>query len=302
MKVLVVEDSRSISHLIQAFVQDLGHEVTVAETGERALELFTPEDTDLILMDIELPGINGFEVTRRVRDKLQKNWIPIIFLSAQNSDEHFVEGIRAGGDAYLYKPVNGPVLQSMVSAMGRIASVQDELQRVNNKLEEMAYLDPLTGLFNRRGMLRHLSREWGRALRSQKTLSLLVMDVDHFKAYNDHYGHLEGDRCLEKIGQSLTDSLMRAADIACRYGGEEFLVLLPETELAGAIEVAKRIQQVLHDAALPHEKSATSDRVTMSIGVVEKGDEITPEELIRRADQYLYKAKEQGRNAWYAGD
>ncbi|MDX1451426.1 MAG: diguanylate cyclase [Oleiphilaceae bacterium] len=302
MKVLVVEDSRSISHLIQAFIMDLGHEVIVADTGEKALEVFEPEGFDLVLMDIELPGINGFEVTRRIRENLGKKWIPIIFLSAQNSDEHFVEGIKAGGDAYLYKPVNGPVLQSMVSAMGRIASVQEALHQANAKLEEMAYLDPLTGLYNRRGMLKHLSREWGRALRNNTTVSLLVMDVDHFKAYNDHYGHLEGDRCLEQIGKVLTQCLKRAADIGCRYGGEEFLVLLPETDRQGAIEVAKRMQAALKAEAIPHEKSPTDGLVTMSIGVVEKQQEVTPEDLIRRADQYLYEAKARGRNTWHAGD
>lgn len=159
MKVLVVEDSRSISHLIEAFVVDLGHTVQVAETGELALQLFDPDTTDLILMDIALPGIDGYAVTREIRSRLGQKWIPIIFLSAQLGDEHFVEGIKAGGDAYLYKPVNGPVLQSMVSAMGRIALMQQELQDANARLQEMAFLDPLTGLYNRRGMLSHLEKE-----------------------------------------------------------------------------------------------------------------------------------------------
>lgn len=302
MNVLVVEDSRSISHLIKAFVNDLGHDVAVAATGEEALQLFDPDTIDLVLMDIALPGIDGYEVTRRIRAQLGDKWIPIIFLSAQLGDEHFVEGIQAGGDAYLYKPVNGPVLQSMVAAMGRIGAAQQALQDANDKLQEMAFLDPLTGLYNRRGLLNHLEKEWGRARRNRTALSVLVMDVDHFKAYNDHYGHLEGDRCLEQIGETIAKNLHRAADVACRYGGEEFLLLLPDTAREGAIEVAKRIQLAFQEAALAHEKSPTCDHVTVSIGIAERGDEGGPEALIRKADQYLYKAKELGRNTWFAGD
>lgn len=302
MNVLVVEDSRSISHLIKAFVNDLGHDVAVAATGEEALQLFDPDTIDLVLMDIALPGIDGYEVTRRIRTQLGDKWIPVIFLSAQLGDEHFVEGIQAGGDAYLYKPVNGPVLQSMVAAMGRIGAAQQALQDANDKLQEMAFLDPLTGLYNRRGLLNHLEKEWGRARRNRTALSVLVMDVDHFKAYNDHYGHLEGDRCLEQIGETIAKNLHRAADVACRYGGEEFLLLLPDTAREGAIEVAKRIQLAFQEAALAHEKSPTSEHVTVSIGIAELHDEAGPEALIRKADQYLYKAKEQGRNTWFAGD
>lgn len=296
MNVLIVEDSRSLRITIQVCVEDLGHKALCAETGEEGLEIFNNSNVDLILMDINLPGINGFEVTRRIREQLKNDWIPIIFLSAQNSDDAFIEGIGAGGDAYLFKPVNAAVLQSMVSAMGRIASIQDQLQEANRQLESMAYFDPLTKLLNRRGMMNAMEREWSRSKRNKLELSILLLDVDHFKAYNDFYGHLEGDRCLESISETLQNATLRPADMACRFGGEEFLVLLPETSQQGAREVGLRILEALRDAKLPHEKSNTAEYVTVSIGVASNIDQTDIESMIKSADEHLYEAKAAGRN------
>jgi diguanylate cyclase (GGDEF)-like protein len=296
MNVLIVEDSRSLRITIQACVEDLSHTALCAATGEEGLEIFKNSDVDLVLMDIELPGINGFEVTRRIRELLKNDWIPIIFLSAQNSDADFIEGIGAGGDAYLFKPVNAAVLQSMVSAMGRIAGVQEQLQEANRQLESMAYVDPLTKLLNRRGMMNSMEREWSRSNRNNLALSILLLDVDHFKAYNDFYGHLEGYRCLERISETLQKATLRPADIACRFGGEEFLVLLPETSAQGAREVGVRILAALKEEKLPHETSSTVDYVTVSIGVASNVDHTDIESMIRAADEHLYQAKAAGRN------
>ncbi len=295
MNILVVDDSRSIRQIISAYINDLGFTAVEAIDGEDGLAKFQKQNINLVLMDIEMPGISGYEVTRRLRKSLADKWLPIIFLSSNKSDDHFVEGINAGGDAYLFKPVNGPVLQSMVSAMARIAAMQEKLEDVNRRLEEIAYLDPLTGLHNRRSMLHSLDREWGRAKRNGKPLSVVIIDADHFKAYNDYYGHVAGDKCLLEVAEAIKVNTLRPGDMGFRYGGEEFFVLLPETDLPGAVHVAERIRQALEERNIPHEKSSHG-RMTISLGVATKTDQKSSEEFIKSADSLLYKAKENNRN------
>ncbi len=296
MNVLLVEDSKAIRHLVAAYVEEVGHKVLMAETGEIALELFDQEHIDLVLMDIELPGIDGFEVTRRMRARLANEWLPIVFLSSNSSDQHFVKGIKAGGDAYLAKPVNGPVLQSMVQAMGRIASIQEQLQKVNEELSRLAHVDALTELTNRRGFIMNYGREWGRASREGSTLSVVMIDIDSFKAYNDNYGHVDGDDCLRRVAQAMGSCILRPADVVARYGGEEFIVLLPNTSIEGAMLVAERLRKVVNDEAIPHAHALVGNTVSVSLGVAEKTEGQTPDGLLEAADKNLYKAKEGGRN------
>lgn len=296
MNVLLVEDSRAIRHLVTAYVEEVGHRVLSVDSGESALELFNKEHIDLVLMDIELPGIDGFETTRRMRARLSDVWLPIVFFSSNTSDQHFIEGIKAGGDAYLTKPVNGAVLQSMVKAMGRIALAQEQLQRANNELLRLAHIDALTELTNRRGFIMSYGREWGRASREKEPLSVVLIDVDFFKAYNDQYGHLAGDDCLRLVAKTLAKSLLRPADIIARYGGEEFVVLLPNTDLDGAMLVAERLREAVASQRQKHESSIIADYVTVSVGVAEKEEGQLPDDLLEKADKYLYQAKESGRN------
>jgi len=297
MNVLVVDDSRSIRSIVGAYITELGHTTVDADSGEAALALFHQHDIDLVLMDIEMPGINGYDVTRKLRRDLGDSWLPIIFLSSNKSDDHFIEGITAGGDAYLFKPVNGPMLQSMVAAMGRIASIQEKLEHANKQLEKMAFLDPLTGLNNRRSMLASLNNEWGRANRNGYPLSVIILDADDFKSYNDFYGHIAGDKCLVNIAEVLQKFLLRSSDMSFRYGGEEFFVMLPETSLEGAVIVAERLRKAIEDAAIKHERSSNQGIITVSLGVAAKSPlHNTPEELIKSADKLLYQAKDNGRN------
>ena len=296
MNVLLVEDSRAIRHLVTAYVEEVGHRVLSAESGESALELFDKEQIDLVLMDIELPGIDGFEVTRRMRARLSDDWLPIVFLSSNSSDQHFVKGIKAGGDAYLSKPVNGPVLQSMVQAMGRIASIQEQLQKVNGELSRLAHVDVLTELTNRRGFFTSYDREWGRASREKEPLTIILIDIDSFKVYNDNYGHLEGDDCLRRVAQSMANNVLRPTDIIARYGGEEFVVLLPNTSQEGALLVAERLRGAVEQQKIPHAHSPASQYVTVSVGVAGKREEHDQNGLLESADRCLYRAKDSGRN------
>lgn len=296
MNVLLVEDSRAIRQLVSAYVEEVGHRVLSAESGESALELFDREQVDLVLMDIELPGIDGFEVTRRLRARLSFDWIPIVFLSSNSSDQHFIEGIKAGGDAYLSKPVNGLVLQSMVQAMGRIASIQEQLQKVNGELNRLAHVDVLTELTNRRGFFTSYDREWARATRESESLAVILIDIDSFKTYNDHCGHLAGDDCLRRVAQAMARSVLRPTDVIARYGGEEFVVLLPNTTESGAILVAERLRESVEEMCVPHAHSLAANYVTVSLGVAEMLEDHEPSGLLELADKHLYKAKESGRN------
>ncbi|UZE95671.1 GGDEF domain-containing response regulator [Alkalimarinus alittae] len=296
MNVLLVEDSRAIRELVTAYIEEMGHRVVTAETGESAMELFDKKQINLVIMDIQLPGIDGFEVTRRIRARLFGDWLPIVFLSSNSSDAHFVEGINAGGDAYLAKPVNGPVLQAMVRAMGRIVEIQEQLQKTNEKLSQLAHIDALTELNNRRGFVLLYGREWARSSRESLPLSVIMIDIDSFKAYNDNYGHLAGDDTLRLVAKTLLSSLLRPTDIVARYGGEEFVVLLPNTTLEGSMRVAERLRGTIENQMISHEFSSTGNYLTISAGCAEKVKDQAATQLIDKADQNLYKAKENGRN------
>ncbi len=300
MKVLIVEDDRAVMMLTSAYIRSFGHEIETAVSGEEALEKFDPNHIDMVLMDYMLPGINGFETTMRLREIYEDEWFPIIFLTSAHEDEHLSQGLAAGGDDYLYKPVTPVVLEAKLKAMQRIVSMQQELLSVNKQLEQLSVMDGLTQIYNRRGFDRAMESEWKRMQRDKNQLTLLLIDVDYFKKFNDHYGHQAGDDCLIQIAKALDEQLYRPADITARYGGEEFAVLLPGTDTAGAEEVAKRILQVVHAMAIPHEKSDVADHVTISIGVASSDQNLNDsiENLIKSTDKTLYQAKRDGRNRY----
>ena len=299
MKVLIVEDDRAVMMLTSAYIRSFGHEVEQAMSGEEAIEKFDPNHIDLIIMDYMLPGINGFETTIKLRETYEDEWFPILFLTSAHDDEHLSQGLAAGGDDYLYKPVTPVVLEAKLKAMQRIVTMQQELLDANKQLEQLSFLDGLTQIYNRRGFDRAIKSEWKRMKRDKNQLTLLMMDVDYFKKFNDHYGHQAGDDCLKQIATAIEGELFRPADITARYGGEEFAVLLPGTDTVGAIEVAKRVIKAVRKLAIPHDQSEVADHVTMSIGLASSTETIDDiKELIEAADQTLYRAKQDGRNRY----
>lgn len=301
MRVLLVEDDRAVMMVTKAYIESFGHEVVFAMDGESALKLFDPNNIDLVLMDYILPGIDGFETTSNLRKTYPDQWFPIIFLTSAKNDEHLALGLEAGGDDYLYKPVTPVVLESKIKAISRIVDMQKDLLSANKKMEQLSYLDGLTHIFNRRGFDRAITSEWKRMTRDGNSLSFLMIDVDFFKKYNDHYGHQAGDDCLKTIAAALEKELYRPADIVARYGGEEFAVLLPGTDLSGAREVAKRFVQNICAMKIPHIESDISEFVTISVGIAtsDKYENKTVEQLIKSADEALYSAKSNGRNRSY---
>jgi len=303
MKILVVDDSRAIRQVVAECIKTLGHQVAYAENGEQCLQYIAEHDVDLILMDVEMPNLNGIEATKAVRELKKADWFPIIFLTTRSDDDAFVNGILAGGDAYLAKPLNPVRLQFTVIAMERIYMMrqrlnkaQRELQRVNQELERLSFFDQLTGVANRRNFDITLEKQFLLSRRNRSPLSLIICDIDYFKRYNDSYGHQQGDDCLKKVAASMQAQISRPTDLVCRYGGEEFAVILPDTHDDGGQLLAERMRQAVAAENLPHTQS-TAGVVTISLGIATyHGQYLKAEQLIKAADEALYKAKELGRN------
>jgi len=306
MKILVVDDSKFIRMVVTECIVSMGHEIINVENGDEAIDYISENDVDLVLMDVEMPGRNGFDITLAIRTMKVDDWFPIIFLTTKVDDDSFARGILAGGDAYLPKPINPLRLQLTVTAMERIymmrqklQSAQKDLLQANKELERLALYDQLTGLANRRNFDETLERQFKLSARNKSALSLIICDIDFFKIYNDTYGHLAGDECIQQISQAIKKAIYRPTDLACRYGGEEFALILPETPLEGARHIAELIRQQVIELGVVHESSPASGSVTLSLGVatayLEAGVE-SPEELINAADIALYLAKESGRN------
>jgi len=304
MLVLIVDDSKVIRLLVAECVAELGHDVVYMESGAEAVEYIKIHSPDLIMMDVEMPGINGFEATKQIREIKGEDWFPIIFLSTKIDDESYQKGILAGGDAYLEKPIQPLRLQLQIKAMERIymmrqklKSAQEDLLLANEKYRHLSLFDELTGLANRRNFDRTLAKEFKLAQRDKKPLSIIIADIDFFKIYNDTYGHQAGDECLSAVAKALSSGVTRPADLGCRYGGEEFTFILPSTDLKGARELAERIRKSVNELQIDHAGSKVSPHVSLSLGVsTYNGQFSSGEEITKQADAALYQAKESGRN------
>lgn len=307
MKALVIDDTLTSAMLVGHQLRKMGIEPVIARDGLSGVEMFKEHRPDLVLLDVMMPGIDGYEVAKRIR-QLERDgeWTPIIFVSGRNAEEDIERAIAVGGDDYLVKPVSEVVLAAKVKAMQRFAQMRLSLVVLTRRLDEMnreltriSSVDGLTGIPNRRQYDESLSREWGRAMRNGSALSVLMCDVDDFKKYNDHYGHQAGDECLQRVASVLAASAKRPTDMAARYGGEEFSVILPDTHLQGALQVAESIRQGVERLAMPHAACGSSEVVTVSVGVasvVPARDKHEIAFLVRLADAGLYQAKSQGRN------
>ncbi len=313
LKVLLVEDSKVAIKAIIGYLDDLGVQLLVAENGSAAIDLFRRERPDIILLDIILPDITGYEVAKQIR-KLQgkDDWTAIIFLSVMSKEDDLARGIEAGGDDYLIKPVGRVVLQAKVAAMYRLVRMQralvqlteqlnqanEQLNLANMELHRVSMTDGLTGIPNRRVFDELLVREWRRCARLQKPISVVMLDVDYFKKFNDRYGHQAGDVCLKTTARVISNSIPRASDLAARYGGEEFVLILSETDSEGALAVADRIREQVAGLRMPNEDSPYQC-VTLSCGIstVVPRDDMPVERLVKSADNALYLSKKQGRNS-----
>jgi len=298
MKILLVEDSPTLRHATSTYIRNAGHEPIVATCGEEALQMVDKNPVDMIIMDVEMPGLDGFETTRLIREWLGDHWIPIIFVTGHSEENSLREGIDAGGDDYLIKPVSSVILIAKIRAMERIVTMRNQLNTANQELLHLSQKDSLTNLFNRRTFDMKADEYWRMATRTQEPVTVLLLDIDHFKLYNDEYGHQAGDECIRLISTALRRCLNRPGDIVARYGGEEFIALLPNTPEKGALYVAEHIRKTIEALHIRHRGSRESDRVTVSIGVslanVTTGTNLSRQ--ISQADKALYRSKHQGRN------
>lgn len=305
MKILVVEDTLSSQLLICEILSQHGHAPVPCQNGAEALARFDAEKPDLVLLDVILPDTDGFSVAQHLRQReSQADWTPIIFLTMLDNDADMARGIAAGGDDYLFKPVSEVVLIAKIRAMQRIIQMRTSLvvlarrlDAANRELRRLSSVDGLTGIANRRQFDESMDREWRRTQRTGSELGLLLCDVDHFKLFNDRYGHQAGDDCLRLVARCIATTLDRGGDLAARYGGEEFAVILPDTSLGGSIFVAERLRQSVAQLKIPHPDSSHGS-VTLSIGVAaaSANRQMPYQTLIRQADQALYRAKDAGRN------
>jgi diguanylate cyclase (GGDEF)-like protein len=307
MKVLIVDDFSTIRAAMRGLVQQMGHSVIEAEDGSKALKVYAQDRPDLVLIDVVMPVMDGYEAARQMRQDRPDEWVPIIFLSSKEADQDLDRAIEAGGDDYLVKPVSFVVLNAKIRALQRIEATRvklletsRQLAAANLELENLSRQDGLTGLANRRHFDSYLLTEVKRASREHQPLSLILADVDYFKAFNDCYGHQAGDDCLRQIASALKAVGRRPADLAARYGGEEFAIVLPSTAMEGAIDVAKALARTIEQTAIPHARSGVGDKLSVSQGVASliPAHDSKPETLIGFADQALYQAKQQGRNRY----
>ncbi|HZF20620.1 MAG TPA: diguanylate cyclase [Burkholderiales bacterium] len=305
MKVLIVDDSPTIRAALRTLVEKMGHSVIDAEDGSKGLATYRDSRPDLVLIDVVMPVMDGYDAARQMRQIRPDEWIPIIFLSSKEADQDLDRAIEAGGDDYLVKPVSFVVLNAKIRALQRIEATRvklldtsRELAAANRELENLSRQDGLTGIANRRHFDSYLLTEMKRASRERQPLSLILADVDYFKAYNDYYGHQAGDDCLRQVASALKSVGKRPADLAARYGGEEFAIVLPATALEGAVDVAKSLARAIEGLAIAHVRSGVSDKISLSQGVASlvPGNDTRPESIIELADQALYQAKQQGRN------
>ena len=295
-RILVVDDNQDNVEIVSIRLRSRGYEIREAGDGARALEMVHEQPPDLILLDVMLPDIDGYEISRRIKNDETLPFIPIILVTARDSTQDKVAGLDAGADDYLTKPINFPELEARVRSMLRIKRLQDELEEKNRELQRLSISDGLTGLFNHRHIHGLLDEEFERARRSGDPLTVAMFDLDRFKAINDTYGHQAGDRVL----QQLADILRRTArdiDRLGRYGGEEFMVILPETDIENGAVFVERVRQEVarHSFVIGRDKSIT---MTISAGVATFPHELvgSPQTLVRLADEALYAAKAMGRD------
>lgn len=304
MKVLLADDSSSSRKLIRAYTEEAGHQVITVDNGQQVVDAFREQRPDLVLLDVNMPIKDGIEAAKEIRmlTDSEQDWVPIIFLSAISQPEAIAQGIDAGGDDYLTKPIDAVVLNAKLRAMERIANMRLQLHQANRDLKMMAVKDGLTGLFNRRHFDETMLRELKRATRSSSPLSLILCDIDNFKSYNDKYSHQGGDDCLRAIANAMMKVSVRPGDLAARYSGDKFSFILPDTDLRGAQIMAESMRQTVASLAISHADSSVKDHVTLSFGVAtiqpqkDQSIEVLMRVMIETADQGLSRAKHNGRN------
>lgn len=289
-KILIVDDSPLNIQVLNEVLR-VEYRTFFATSGRDALRVAVTVVPDLILLDIAMPEMDGYEVCRLLKNDPCLKDVPVIFVSSMTSDDDESVGLELGAVDYVAKPFNPAIVRLRVRN-------HLELKRQRDLLGRLSLMDGLTGIANRRALDDYFGREWRRALRGEAELAVVMLDIDHFKRYNDCYGHIAGDDCLKRVAAILDATLVRPGDFVARYGGEEFVCILPDTGEEGAMVAAERLREAVASLRIPHEASPVAPVVTISLGVATAlpGKGMAPETLLKEADDLLYCAKNEGRN------
>ena len=289
-KVMIIDDTPMNLELLKIALTS-EYDITIVINGKDALDIAYKNPPDIILLDVAMPGMDGYEILSKLRENEQTKDVPVVFLTALQDMESEEYGLKLGAIDFIRKPFSIPIVKAKLKN-------HLDLKKYKDFLKEISLIDPLTKTPNRRRFDEALSEEIKKANRSNSFLSLLMLDIDNFKKYNDTYGHIEGDECLIKIAKELKKTLKRPSDLVARWGGEEFTCLLPETDRKGAVKVAEKLRKAIRGLAIPHETSEVARVVTVSIGIVTlfPNDKLSKEDLLKQADDALYRAKDLGRD------
>lgn len=289
--VLLVDDVPANLDVLLEHLQGDGVRLLAATSGREALSLAQKRPPDLILLDVMMPGMDGYEVLKRLKEHTATRDVPVIFVTAMSDSVDEARGLALGAVDYIAKPFVVPVLKARVNN-------HLELKRKSDLLAQLALVDGLTGVANRRQMELTLESEWARCLRNGCPLSVIMIDVDHFKAYNDHFGHGQGDGCLRDVAKALHGASRRAGELLARYGGEEFVVVLPNSDTEDARHTAEALRNCVLQQRMPHPGSSVGHCVTISLGVATAmpSKSTTVNRMMEMADTALYQAKQAGRN------
>lgn len=289
--ILIVDDDIAIKESVEEYLKILNYTVASASNADQALETLKSFKPDIVLTDIMMQGMDGLELTRRIKNSYQTD---VMVMTGYSAEYSYEEAVQAGASDFIFKPFRFEELDLRIKRVLREAELQKERSDLMKKLEKLAITDALTGLYNSRHFFSQIKTEIKRYSRYSRALSLLILDIDFFKDYNDSWGHLEGDRVLMGIGKTI-NSCMRSMDTAYRYGGEEFAILLPETKLKKACVVGARIKDNISSQVFEPE-SGVQKSVTVSIGATELLEGEDFRSFISRTDKALYKSKDTGRN------
>jgi len=296
-KILIVDDTPSNVKLLSMMLAQK-YDIRTVTNGRQALSEVSVVMPDLILLDIQMPDIDGYEVCQKLKANDSTHDIPIIFISGLDEVLDKVKAFEVGGVDYVTKPFQIKEVLARVQNQITIRQLQKQLQSQNLELQRLVHIDGLTQVANRRRFDGYLTQEWRRHIRDHQCLSLILGDVDYFKNFNDSYGHYEGDVCLQRVAQAISQAARRPGDLVARYGGEEFAIVLANTDLVGAIQVAEAILEEVKNLQIPHNQSCIAPHVTLSMGLSSTvpSVEASYQEFINFTDRSLYEAKTQGRN------
>ena len=299
IKILIIEDSPTQALQLQHMLEQYSYHITLASNGKEGLECLKKIPFPIVITDWIMPTMDGSEFCKEVRQKKFQDYVYIIILTAKDSKDDIIVGLNAGADDYLVKPVDSRELVARLKTAERIIALEQALKYRSKEVERLSFTDSLTQTFNRRYLKEKLPLAIKRARRYRHPLSILICDIDHFKAINDRYGHQAGDSVLESFANCLKNTIREDIDWIVRFGGEEFIIVLPETDLVGAEIAAERYRCLITDQVIV--PNSGKRKITASFGFVTvKGGDDKPKVdmdiLIRAADQCLYRAKDEGRN------